>query len=116
MGPALISDGILVFLSFLVLLLAMMLYAVIRLPSGAYSVPVPDDQAGSAVPARPVAVRLTAARPAHPLGSAIGQPGRTKYAARHVAGPEPGRATIRASTVSGTPPWGPAPRPPSPRS
>jgi hypothetical protein len=130
MGPALISDGILIFLSLLVLLLATMLYAVMRMPSRAYSVPVPEDQSGTVVPARPAAVRLTPARPApvpggparppvsvrQPAGSAGGTSGRTKYAARHVAGPEPDRATIGASTVSGTPPWDPAPRPPSQRS
>jgi hypothetical protein len=35
---------------------------------------------------------------------------KTKYVARHVASPEP--RTIRRPKVSGSPPWGPAPRPP----
>jgi hypothetical protein len=137
------NDGIAFFLSFLVLLLALMLGAVLRLPPAVRSLPVEDDQFGSSVPARPEAVRLNPARPApvpappqvpaparmrQPagavggtsalafLGGAAGQPGRTKYAPRHVSGPEPARATIRAPKVAGRPPWGPAPRPPGPRS
>lgn len=143
MSPALMNDGIAFFLSFLVLLLALMLGTVLRLPPAARSLPVEDDQPGLSVPARPEAVRLNPARtapaPAPPhvpapartrqpagagggtsalafLGGAAGQPGRTKYAPRHVAGTEPGRATIRAPKVSGRPPWGPAPRPPGPHS
>src|ERR1022692_1185420 len=137
------NDGIAFFLSFLVLLLALMLGAVLRLPPAVRSLPVEDDQLGSSVSAKPQAVRRNPAKappgptPPHVpaparmrqsagvvggtsalafLGGAAGQPGRTKYAPRHVSGPEPARATIRAPKVAGRPPWGPAPRPPDPRS
>lgn len=141
MSQALVNDVIRSFLVFQLLLLAVMLFAVIRLPP--YT-PGTTAEESRPAPARPEAVQLAPARPpAAPVGSRpqipqtgvayaqfppvgfathagqvsmAGQParmrsGRTKYVARHVATPEP--RTIRRPKVSGAPPWGPAPKPPS---
>lgn len=140
MSQALVNDVIRSFLVFQLLLLATMLFAVIRLPP--YR-PGTTSEESRPAPARPAAVQLAPARPlAAPIGSRpqvpqadvtyaqfpqvgvaahsgpmsmAGQPGRmrsgrTKYVARHVATPEP--RTIRRPKVSGAPPWGPAPKPP----
>jgi len=133
MSPAQVNDGILFFLYLLVLLLAMMIYAVIRFPAPTLGSQDREDQQWEDAPAAapPPTMHRAPARPVPGsagrlspgtagsstsalafLGAATGRSGRTKYVARHVAGPEPGRATIRIPKVSGRPPWGPAPRPP----
>jgi hypothetical protein len=139
-NQALQNDAIRSFLLFQVLLLAIMLFAVIRLPP--YT-PSKTTEENRPAPPRPSAVNLAPGRPLSapasawphgvpdgatyaqypPVGVAAhsgpediaGQSGRTwsgrtKYVARHVATPEP--RTIRRPKVSGAPPWGPAPRPP----
>ena len=135
MSPAQVNDAILFLLYLLVLLLAMMIYAVIRMPAPTLGSQDREDQQWEDAPAAPPAsVRRAPAMPVPGsagllspgttggptsalafLGGAAGRSARTKYVARHVAGPEPGRATIRIPKVSGRPPWGPAPRPPGQR-
>jgi len=126
MNPATVNDSILSFLVFLVLLLAVMLYAVIRtpdqprssLPEGAQSAPA-GPVMSAPVRAAPVmaASARTASAPSAPAsrrqpGPVTSQFGRTKYAPRHVADPRSGRGPVR---TSGSPPWGPAPKPPARR-
>jgi hypothetical protein len=170
LSQALVNDGVRSFLVLQLLLLALMLYAVIRLPPFS---PGSTGEASQASPARPAAVQMTPLRPVPapagawpqeppasagyaqfppapfppaaqfqtaqvqtaqvpaaqftaaevparsfaghqgaPLAAGSGRmrSGKTKYVARHVASPEP--RTIRRPKVSGSPPWGPAPRPP----
>jgi hypothetical protein len=128
---ALGTDGIPFLLGLLVLLLVAMLVAVIRLPPWAGPEPDEDDQPGRpAAPARPApaaparaprAVRLPgepagAIFPPSPPADAAGQPDQTGYTPRHAPGLGPGQDPARPPKVTGSPPWGPAPRPPGLRS
>ena len=139
-NQALVNDAIRSFLVFQVLLLAAMLYAVIRLPPFTPSTTSDENRPAQA---RPPAVHIPPGRPlpaptsAWPQGgspattyapypqagvaahagpaemaghAARTWSGKTRYVARHVATPEP--RTIRRPKVSGSPPWGPAPKPP----
>jgi hypothetical protein len=125
MNPATVNNSILSFLVFLVLLLAVMLYAVIRTPDQPRSTPEISQPAPAApvmsTPVRPAPAMAAAARttsaPSAPVsrrqpGPGANQFGRTKYAPRHVADPRTGRGPVR---TSGSPPWGPAPKPPARR-
>jgi hypothetical protein len=116
------DDGLLCFLAILVLLLALALIAVIRLsPDDARpsDVPAQVDPGRQAAPALPVPIAPPAPRQrvsetSAPTLSARppGQSGHRVYAARHGPGPVLGQDTTRRPKVSGSPPWGPAPRPP----
>lgn len=127
MSPAVETEAIQGFLSFLVLTLLMMIFVIIRVPApvhrpaaedGTSAPPVTPAAPMFAPPVTAVAPRLTATRSgaaAPPPASALGQPGRARpagarYTPRHA--PDAGRGTIRRSKVSGSPPWGPAPMPP----
>jgi hypothetical protein len=130
---ALVSDGLLLIVAVLTLLLVMFLFAVIRMG------PEPADSAGLPMPAPPApeltapeltAPELTAPRPApgspvppvpparrqlwtSPLPArTAGQSGGTGDAARPEEAPAPRQNVIRPPLVSGSPPWGPAPKPP----
>jgi hypothetical protein len=139
-NQALVNDAIRSLLVFQVLLLAIMLYAVIRLPPFTPSTTSDENRPASA---RPTAVHIPPSRPmpvpttAWPQGGLAGSmyapfpqigiasqaghaditaqsdrdwSGKARYVARHVATPEP--HTILRPKVSGSPPWGPAPKPP----
>jgi hypothetical protein len=149
--PALVDDGVMSFLAFLVLLLAISLFAVIRLPRWAGGPADEDAPAPAAAPARRVPAHAHTARPPGPaptgqqpagaqlIGpqSAVAQP-----AGPLPAGPQPGAGPalsfpaaaagqyggldpavgpaprpmsapgVAPPVVSGSPPWGPAPKPP----
>jgi hypothetical protein len=118
MSPAMVNDGILSFLLLLVLLLAIMLGAVIRMPPPGRG-ETEEDQPAPPVPvwtaparARPTTAQASATSALSPLGRAAGRPGKTRYTGRHVAGRRAGRSPIR---LAGSPPWGPAPQPPGQR-
>jgi hypothetical protein len=142
MSQAQENDGILCFLYLLVLLLVMMLVAAIRQPESAYHPPDSGDQPGEAAATTAAGTPGQARRASGQVASGpVGEPvslgswgasagvgpaaglhggaarrsSKAKYVARHVAGPEPGRGTIRMPKVAGRPPWGPAPRPPDQR-
>jgi hypothetical protein len=131
MSPVLANESAGGVVAFLVVLLAMMLIAVIRLPkwdgsadadAGLQPAPTatawpPDEQARAAatiaraaevLPARPVAPprpdRAATSLPAR-------RPGPAGYTARHGAGPAPAGGTVPRPKVTGGPPWGPASRP-----
>jgi hypothetical protein len=139
---ALANDSLLGFLALLVLLLAAVLIVVIRLPPYQSAPPAEDrqDDADSAeslplsaypqlpVPGSAAAPLNSAAAPSGPARlagsgrSAIpvrvpSQPGQRGYAARHAPGhgPGPEQDTVSLPKVSGSPPWGPAPKPPGMR-
>jgi hypothetical protein len=128
MSPALANDGVSSIMVLLVVLLAMMLFAVIRAPEWEGS--SEEDarpQPATAAPSRPTDLQARAAAllpamraPGQPPGDAATmhvpavatrQPGQAGYAARHVARPVPGEGMIPRPTVSGEPPWGPARKP-----
>jgi hypothetical protein len=131
-SPALANDGASSFVVFLVVLLAMMLVAVIRMPewdgsSQQDAGPRPATAAPADAQARATATiaRAAAVLPVRPPRGwpedngrmprpavAASQVGQVGYAARHVAGPAPGEGTILRPRVSSGPPWGPAPKPP----
>jgi hypothetical protein len=141
---ALDNDSVMVFLVFLVLLLAISLVAVVRLPPWAGG---PADEDATDAPPR----RVPAHVPAHAAtsaGTAWPAPTGPQRSGPPAAGPQPGGAqpgaesalsfpaatvgpyggpdpaagpahrparapgTIRPPVVSGSPPWGPAPKPP----
>lgn len=128
MSTALANDGVSSIMVLLVVLLAMMLFAVIRAPGWEGS-PEEDarPQPATAAPSRPTDLQARAAAllpamraPGQPPGHAATmhvpavatrQPGQAGYAARHVAGPVPGKGTIPRPAVSGGPPWEPAYKP-----
>lgn len=122
MSPAVETEAIQGFLSFLVLTLLMMIFVIIRVPAPVHRPAAEDGTAAPtlAPPVTPAAPRLTATRSraaaaSPPSAGAPGQPGRARpvgarYTPRHA--PDAGRGTIRRSKVSGSPPWGPAPMPP----
>lgn len=108
--PAVVNDGIVLFLSVLPLILVMMLWAGFRASPPARSLPQGDQAAGRPAPAWTAGASerapLRNARPA-PAPSSLARSGshfgKAKYEARHVTERKPGRSS---------PPWGPAPRPP----
>ncbi len=116
---ALVNNGVPAFLVLVVLLLAISLVAVIRLPR--WAGPSDDDthdEPGHPPQARPAhtsrypSVAKTQARaPSGPPPSATGQSGEPDPA-RHVTSPVHGRGTVAAPKVSGSPPWEPARKPP----
>jgi hypothetical protein len=128
MSPALANDGVSSIIVLLVVLLAVMLFAVIRAPGWEGS-PEGDarPQPATAAPSRPTDLQARAAAllpamraPGRPPGDAApmrvpavaaSQPGPARYAARHVAGPVPGEGTIPRPAVSSGPPWEPVPKP-----
>jgi hypothetical protein len=107
LGP----DGIPGFLAFLVLLLAAMLVAVFRLPPGTGPGQEEDEQSGGA-PAGPDVPVLPP--PAPPAARWLAETGQTGYVARHAPAPPPPPGAAGPPRVTGSPPWGPAPRPPGP--
>ena len=114
-GSVLMDDGVPAFLVLLVLLLAISLVAVIRLPR--WAGPSDDDTHDEPGHPPPKHARHTRAgtRPPEtqagaPSGrsvpaSATGQSGEPDYPARHVTGPVHGRGTVASPKVSGSPPW-----------
>src|SRR5215475_12478764 len=120
MSSLLANDAILWFLSLLVLLLAMMLTSVLRLPPPTRS--QPDGDQSATEQAAPPSVMAAGTPPAGVWASAasgVSYPaaqarlsGRTKYVPKHDRGSALARTRVR--TVS-DPPWGPAPRPPDVR-
>lgn len=120
---ALVHDGFPLLLAFLVLLLVLMLIAVLRLPPPSYSPPDEDHQPGPAAAAAPAPWPVpppgmpgsAGSGPALPA-DAMARLDQGGYTARHAprlpSGPDP----ARSPKVSGSPPWGPAPRPPGPGS
>ena len=135
MSPALANDGASSFVVFLLVLLAVMLAAVIRLPRWDGSSPEDADRqpTATAAPSRPgdaqaraaaTIARAAAVLPAMrapelqaantattPLPAATGQPGQARHASRRTAAPVPGEGTIARPAVSSGPPWAPAPKP-----
>jgi hypothetical protein len=103
------TDGIPWLLAFLVLLLAAMLVAVFRLPPETGQGHEADGQAGR-VPAAPDVSVLPPAAP--PAARQPDQTGQTGYVARHAPAPAPPPGAAGPPKVTGSPPWGPAPRPP----
>jgi hypothetical protein len=136
------NDSLLGFLALLVLLLAAVLIVVIRLPPYQGPPPAADSQdetasaegmpvssypeltvTGSAsaplayAPAPSGSGRLAGSgRSAIPI-RVPSQPGQRGYAARHAPSHGPGseQDTVSLPKVSGSPPWGPAPKPPGMR-
>ena len=145
---ALDNDGVMVFLVFLVLLLAISLVAVVRLPPWAGS-PADEDAPAPArrVPAHVPAHAATSPGPAWPAptgpqrsgpppggpppagtqpagtqtgaesarsfpAAAAGQYGGPDPAVGPAHRPVPGPGAVRPPAVSGSPPWGPASKPP----
>jgi hypothetical protein len=143
---ALGNDGVMVFLVFLVLLLAISLVAVVRLPPWAGG-PADEDAPARRVPAHvpahaatspgtawpaptgpqrsgaPAAVRPPGGPP--PAGAQPGAESALSFPAATVGpygGPDPAAGpahrpvpapgAVRSPVVSGSPPWGPAPKPP----
>ncbi len=116
---ALVDDGVPAFLVLVVLLLAISLVAVIRLPR--WAGPSDDDTHDEPGHPPPKNARHTragtrppetqAGAPSGPPPSATGQSGESDPA-RHVTGPVHGRGTVAAPKVSGSPPWEPARKPP----
>src|SRR5712691_7677188 len=104
---ALGTDGIPGMLALLVLLLLAMLVAVFRLPPWTPQ-GREDDEQSLQVPA--ATDRPAPAPPAPHDPDAARRPGQTGYRARHGPGHQPG--TDDPPKVTGSPPWGPAPRPP----
>lgn len=143
------NDGVMVFLVFLVLLLAISLVAVVRLPPWAGS---PADEDAPDAPARRVPAHVPAHAATSPAPSwpaptgpqrsgapaavrppggpqpagiqpgaesarsfpaaAVGQYGGADPAAGPAHRPVPGPGAVHPPVVSGSPPWGPAPKPP----
>jgi len=117
-------DSLVGFLVLLVLVLALALFAIIRLsPQEARSIEL-DSQRDTAYarPVPPVSPRPAPMADAAPalLPRPVVQSGQRGYAARHGPGPGPGPGpgtdTALRPRVTGGPPWGPAPRPPDLRS
>jgi len=122
---ALGTDGIPGMLALLVLLLLAMLVAVFRLPpwtpqgreedEQSLQVPAATDRPAPVphAPHAPPVPHYPHPPPAPPAPhdpDAARRPGQTGYRARHGPGHPPG--TDDPPKVTGSPPWGPAPRPP----
>ncbi len=120
-GSVLLNDGVPAFLVLLVLLLAISLVAVIRLPR--WDGPSDDnsqDEPGHPAPKNtrrtPAGTRPPETQAGAPSGrsvpaSATGHSGEPDYPARHVTDPVHGRGTVASPKVSGSPPWEPARKP-----
>ncbi len=121
----LLNDGIRIFLALLVLLLALSLFAVLRLPA-APAGPAEqdaDEPPGSLPPAMSspstgLPRRFAAAPPGEPAADRATPPARVQgyppdpgYRARPATGQAPGQGTVRPPQVLAGPPWGPAPKP-----
>ena len=118
MSPAMKNDAILGFLAFLVLVQAIMVYAIFRLPAvTAEDATSAAARQASAMPAaRGGAAASSGAAPA-PLSpmSAAGQPRKARtaggrYAPRHAR--QSGQDTGPQPKASGNPPWAQVPDPP----
>jgi hypothetical protein len=105
-------------LVFLTLLLVMFLGAVIAAPPafpGSAAPPVLEVHALPTVqaPAPPAPLPRRQPRATAPAAGAAGWPADGD-AASHDAAPIPAHHSVRRPQVSGSPPWGPAPKPPGP--
>jgi hypothetical protein len=120
----LLDDGIRIFLALMVLLLAMSLFAVFRLPAapGEPAEQDADEPPGSLQPAMSSATtglphRFAAAPPgelavrAAPSARAQGYPHQPGHPGRPATGQAPGQDAVRAPQVPAGPPWEPAPKP-----
>jgi len=113
------NDAALAFMTFLTVLLAVSLVAVIRIPP--WTGPPPTESTGDRLDqpqfrtARPAPGRYGPAQPARPMSAPpreSAQPGQPRQAgrARRVGAHRMG--VMKTPQVSGSPPWGPAPKPP----
>lgn len=118
MDPASVNEAVLLFVSVLLVLLILMLYAAIRQPPPARNAPEGDQPAQ---PSLPSTARAAVRRPAAPADARSGraslvgstaQFGRTRYEGRHDGGSKLARNIVQTLN---SPPWGPAPRPPDVR-
>jgi hypothetical protein len=115
MSGTMTDEGIFFLVLFLALLLVLFIYAVIRVPpeladsqeQPVLDLPAPPPPAPTAPPPQPLPVRRP--RTLAPPAPAFGGSSNGSYAARHATVAVP---VITPPTVSGGPPWGPAPKPP----
>jgi hypothetical protein len=116
---ALVDPALFFFLVFMTLLLVMFLGAVIVAPPafpGSPAPPVLEVHAMPVVqaPAPPAPLPRRQPRAAAPAAGAAGWSADADNAASHDAAPIPVYDSVRRPKVSGSPPWGPAPKPPGP--
>src|SRR6266516_918887 len=127
------NPGLFYFLVFMTLLLVMFLGAVIVAPPAspgspappvvhalpvvqapAPPAPLPRRQPRAAAPAPPAPLPRRQPRAAAPAAGAAGWSADADNAASHDAAPIPVYDSVRRPQVSGSPPWGPALKPPGP--
>jgi hypothetical protein len=106
------------FLAFMTLLLVMFLGAVIAAPPPSPGSPAPPALEVQALPAAqaPTLAPLPRQQPraTAPAAGAAGWSADADNAASHDGAPMPVDSSVRRREVSGSPPWGPAPKPPGP--
>jgi hypothetical protein len=113
---ALTNPALFYFLVFMTLLLVMFLGAVIAAPPASPASPVRETPATQEVqaPVRPAPLPHRQPRAAAPAADAAGWSADADHAASHDAAPMPVHSSVRRPEVSGSPPWGPAAKPPGP--
>ena len=113
---ALVDPALFFFLVFMTLLLVMFLGAVIVAPPAFPGSPAPPVLEVHALPAvqAPAPLPRRQPRATTPKAGAAGWSADADNAASHDAAPIPVYDSVRRPKVSGSPPWGPAPKPPGP--
>jgi hypothetical protein len=111
---ALTDPTLFFFLVFMTLLLVMFLGAVIAAPTAPPGSPAPPVLEVHALPAvqAPAPLPRRQPRATAPKAGAAGWSADAGHAASHDAAPTPDYSSVRRPQVSGSPPWGPAPKPP----
>ena len=116
---ALTNPALFYFLVFITLLLVMFLGAVIAAPPASSGSPAPPVLEVHALPvvqaaAPPAPLPVRRPRATAPAAGTAGWSAAADNAASHDAAPMPVYSSVRRPKVSGSPPWGPAPKPPGP--